>query len=139
MRDAPAIILHVAHPHPIPWSTIIERAAELLHLPLCPYSEWLAKLHMSSGEHSAEQAVDLEKRNPALRLRGFFFFPSSSTGGDVYGMGASRDDSRGTEAMGVKCLDLTNALRLSTTLREKCVPLDASQVEKWFIGWGLVM
>lgn len=138
MRDAPTEVLHVAHPHPIKWSTIIERAAELLRLHLVPYSEWLSKLHMSSGEHGApEQAVDLETRNPALRLREFFTSTSSATS-DAYGVGA-KAESRDAEAMGLKRLDLTNALHLSSTLRDKCVPLDSSHVNKWLIGWGLIM
>ncbi|KAM5543804.1 hypothetical protein V8D89_002421 [Ganoderma adspersum] len=71
MRKSTARTLHLVHPRPVPWKTIIAPIAEELGVLLVPYSEWLTGLEQCAAEGSAGE-VDAMRANPALRLLDFF-------------------------------------------------------------------
>lgn len=70
-------MLHLVHPQPVPWSTIIASFASELGLPRAPYAVWLAALEAahaelySGSELSTKVIAEAHATNPALRLRPF--------------------------------------------------------------------
>ncbi|OBZ76703.1 Linear gramicidin synthase subunit D [Grifola frondosa] len=69
MRNSPYSILHLVHPNPVPWSSIIKMIAEDLSVPVVPYEEWLSAL-----KNSLQEGLEVEQmqENPALRLLDFY-------------------------------------------------------------------
>ncbi len=77
MRNSTSPILHLVHPRPVSWHTLIAPIAEELRVSLVSYSTWFAALERSAAapEGSAADAefdVDAMRANPALRLLEFF-------------------------------------------------------------------
>jgi hypothetical protein len=69
MRQSETLVLHLVHPNPVPWSTVLEPISEALGMPLVPYSVWLSALKACSlGKHSGPASA----HNPALHLLDFF-------------------------------------------------------------------
>ena len=66
MRHSVRPVLHLVHPQPTPWRTILLSLAEEIGVPLVPYKTWLAALELHAED---EQAICT---NPALRLLPFF-------------------------------------------------------------------
>ncbi|EIN04867.1 acetyl-CoA synthetase-like protein [Punctularia strigosozonata HHB-11173 SS5] len=62
MRKASPGVLHLAHPHPIPASSVFRAFADSLRLDMVPYDEWLGKL----------QGATDPSTTPALMLLDFF-------------------------------------------------------------------
>ncbi len=135
MCDAPNQVLHIAHPNPVPWSTIVNPVSEALHLPLVSYSQWLSKLESGEGNGGAGKGVEDGEVNPALQLQEFFRSFSSSTV-DSGENGTSETSSSG-EAMGMKQLCTREAVKLSPSLRN-CEPLGFSETKKWLSSWKLI-
>lgn len=129
MRNSPEPILHLVHPHSVPWSTIIRAFAHELHLPLVPYPEWLSTLQAKSqlpndkpaSEQEDEGEMDLEalRTNPALRLLSFF---------------RSADMRPGLEAIGLARLEVRKALEASSTL-EGIAQVGEENVRMWVAAW----
>ncbi|KAI0700690.1 acetyl-CoA synthetase-like protein [Cerioporus squamosus] len=67
MRNSTSPVLHLVHPRPVSWHTIMASIAEQLRVPLVSYSTWLSAL-----ERSAAASEDAMRENPALRLLDFF-------------------------------------------------------------------
>lgn len=126
MRNSHYPVLHLAHPRPVSWSTIIKPLARALSLPLVPYTEWVLKLEESLGGSAHDDARDEVERmkvNPALRILDFF------RGGMLAG-----DASR--EAMGMPELSLERAVEEAEALGERALPqLGEKDALSWLAYW----
>lgn len=137
-----SLVLHVAHPHPVAWSTLFTAASHALDgIPLVPYTEWLARLTQSARAEGldAEASVQLVARSPALRILDFFQEAGqfADVDADADGAGAGAGSAReGREAMGTRRLALDRACRASPTLSAlKRTPLNAENVRSWIAYW----
>ncbi|KLO13764.1 acetyl-CoA synthetase-like protein [Schizopora paradoxa] len=133
MRDAEYQVLHISHPNPTKWSTIVKHASQLLDIPTVSFDDWLSNLDTVPCPASAACAEDLEQmstKNPALQLRGFLqsLAPSSDP--------AAESDPV-EEAFGAKRLSLEKSAMASPTLRNRCPPLSFSDVRNWLLCLGL--
>lgn len=130
-------VLHLAHPHPVAWSTLFTAASHALDgIPLVPYTEWFARLTQSARAEGldAEASVQLVARSPALRILDFFQEAGhfADAGADA-GAGSARE---GREAMGTRRLAFDRACRASPTLSGlKSAPLNAENVRSWIAYW----
>ena len=122
MRDSPESFLHLVHPRPVPWHTLIAPIATALHCPLVPYDEWLAKLEASVNAGSANE-IDTMASNPALRILSFFQ-------GEIIGKTASPD----REPMGLVKLSTAKSTQTSKALAS-LPALDAERALSWVAGW----
>ncbi len=69
MRKSPAgSILHLVHPRPVPWRTIVAPIAEELGVPMVPFGTWLAALEQLASRKGAQ----VVEQNPAVLLLTFF-------------------------------------------------------------------
>ncbi|EPQ49802.1 hypothetical protein GLOTRDRAFT_141659 [Gloeophyllum trabeum ATCC 11539] len=124
MRRSSAPILHLAHPKPVPWSTVLKPLSEKMGVPLVPYSDWLAKLEATISSH-AHVAVAQATGNPALRNMDFF-------------RGAEKTSTdRELEAMGFPRLVVEVAKREAPSL-QKVTALGADDVDRWLSYWRAV-
>ncbi|KAI0350279.1 acetyl-CoA synthetase-like protein [Trametes cingulata] len=118
MRHAREPFVHLVHPHPAPWHTIVTPIAEKLGVPLVSYAAWLAALEESVSKDDANEA-DLMQDNPALRLLSFY---------------KKLKISPEREPLAMVYLSTENAVRASETLAH-LPELDASRAESWFSAW----
>ena len=118
MRNSPYPTLHIAHPHPVPWTDLFRPLAEQLGVPLVPYAKWLEALQ--SSLQSGEDEVELQRKNPALRLFGFFT-GSHARLSDEY------------EPIGLAKLSIAKALAVAPTLEIR--PLNEQDVKTWINAW----
>ena len=65
VRNSSEPVLHLVHPRPQPWHTVIIPLAMELDVPLVPYSTWVAALQDDAEDTSLPRAEHI-KRNPAL-------------------------------------------------------------------------
>ncbi|KAF8520979.1 acetyl-CoA synthetase-like protein [Gautieria morchelliformis] len=118
MRNVDHGHLHLVHPKPVEWSDIFMTAANILQLPLIPYTEWLSRLealHRSGTDH-----ID---SNPALRLLDFF-----RTGSELL------PDGSGRYQRFTPSLQSSYACQVSATLANvDC--LDKQCIEQWVGYW----
>ncbi len=120
MKDAQDVrYLHLAHPHPVDWSTIANPIATELDLPLVPYTEWLSMLTKSGKGLESKLEQEVVKVNSALKLLDFFTQISLEP------------DSR---EMAIPRPDLSQARSNSSALDE-LKPLSADIVLKWISYW----
>ncbi len=68
MRKSAGSILHLVHPRPVPWRTIVAPIAEELGVPMVPFGTWLAALEQLASRKGAE----VVEQNPALLLLTLF-------------------------------------------------------------------
>ena len=121
MRNSSYPVLHLAHPRPVAWNTILSTVSHALDLPLVPYSEWIQTLKKSREGLSAQQETDAYQANPALKLLDFF------TSANVNALG---------EALGVPNMDLTKAVKAAPALSEDNLPqLNEVNVSRWLAYW----
>ncbi|PSR76147.1 hypothetical protein PHLCEN_2v8645 [Hermanssonia centrifuga] len=111
--------LHLAHPHPVNWSTIANPIATELDLPLVPYTEWLSLLTKSRKGLESKIEQEVVKVNSALKLLDFFTQISLAP--------ESRE-------MAMPRLDLSQARSNSPALNE-VKPLSADIALKWISYW----
>ena len=89
MRNAPGPLshLHLVHPRPVPFRTLVAPIAAALAVPLVPYAAWLRALEASLAPQAAdadsEHEVDAMRANPALRLLDFFRAQTAEAEGRV--------------------------------------------------------
>ena len=120
MRNSPAPILHLVHPRPVPWHTLVAPIAEEFGVPLVPYATWLAALEKCAGESSGERDVDAMRGNPALRLLDFF---------------RNRIEERdGREPLGMPYLATDKARNVSETLA-KMSEIGEAEARQWIKAW----
>jgi len=119
--------IHIVHPRPTLWNTIMEPAAKSLGVPLVPYAEWLARLeHLTS--HLFSSSGD-NTRVLALQLL------------DFYRLGMKNVlRQKGTESMGLLPVVVSEkGLQTSATLKGEMVQsLGAGDVQKWLDYWRTV-
>ncbi|KAF8576894.1 acetyl-CoA synthetase-like protein [Ramaria rubella] len=121
LRHTSSQFVHLVHPRPVPWTSVIQHVADNLHVPVIPYEEWLSRLKVSP------RTDDALHRNPALHLIDFYQF--STTPKDF-----ARLSSR--EAMGVAMFET----KISATEAPSLAParlwqLGKCDVNKWIGYW----
>lgn len=119
--------LHLTHPRPVPWSSIIEVFSRELNIPVIAYPDWLRLLEDSAaGMNNATQAeVDsILRQNPALKLL------------DLFRSAEQAMVSPDREAMGLAKFDLTEALKAARSLND-LRQLDNGDAQRWLAYWGL--
>lgn len=119
MLDSDIPILHLSHPIPTSWMTIIDALSSSLVIPTVPFARWMELL-----EQSAEDSAGGELDNPALRIINFF-----RVGHQDLMRGSTR------QAMGLPVLGLDSAKSVSPTLRGDMPALDATDVDLWLASW----
>ncbi|KAF7798266.1 hypothetical protein EIP86_009483 [Pleurotus ostreatoroseus] len=89
LRDCKEPVLHLAHPSPVPWTTVIKPIAADLGVALVSYTIWLAALE---DQLSVDDTSSMDKMRviPALRL--LDHFRSHNTGPSKDSMGEVRMD-----------------------------------------------
>ncbi|KAF8578531.1 acetyl-CoA synthetase-like protein [Ramaria rubella] len=116
-RSSRSQYLHLTHPHPVPWTTVFNVFASMLHVPLVPWDEWVKRL---------ETDTTGPEGNPALHLLNLF-------------LRASPKATEGREALGPPLLDLTEALKGSPTLANPSLPrISKADAEGWVKYWKSV-
>ena len=126
MRNAPGPLsyLHLVHPRPVPFRTLIAPIAAALSVPLVPYATWLRALEASLADDS-DSEVDAMRANPALRLLDFFRAQTAEIEGRM---------PEGKEPMGVVQLATNVGERTSAELA-RIPPLDAETSMAWVAAW----
>lgn len=125
MRTSPSPFVHLVHPKPVPFSTIIAPIAKSLGVPTVPYADWLASLEKALEDSSAS-AVEAARETPALRLI------------DFYRVAGSREDPA-KEAFTYTRLEVKEAVRASKTLGNPDLPtLGSTDAERWLNYWRRV-
>ncbi|KAI0350281.1 acetyl-CoA synthetase-like protein [Trametes cingulata] len=119
MRHSPESFVHLVHPHPVSWHTIIAPIAEELRVPLVSFAEWLSALEQSKLSHGDANEVELMKENPVLRLLPFY---------------RGLKHSPGREPLGMVYLSTEKSVRVSETLAH-LPELDASRARAWLAAW----
>ena len=126
MRNSNVDYLHLAHPRPVPWASVMGYVADELGLKTLPFDRWLEMLVKSGEGHSADSEVELMKRNPALKILDFF-------------LGAKAVPEYNMEAMGLPALSVTEAERVAPSLSPAHLPqLSADDARKWLSYWRSV-
>ncbi|KAI0332192.1 acetyl-CoA synthetase-like protein [Cubamyces sp. BRFM 1775] len=119
MRKSPEPIVHLVHPRPVPWRTVIAPIAAELQVPLVPYETWLSALEASTRGMADATEVELMKANPALRIVDFF---------------RHLKQSPDHEPLGMVYLSSEKATKVSGTLT-RMPALDAGRARKWLAAW----
>ncbi|KAH8110852.1 acetyl-CoA synthetase-like protein [Phellopilus nigrolimitatus] len=131
MLHARDFMLHLVHPRPVPWSTIIASFASELGLPRAPYAVWLAALEAahaelySGSEPSAKVLAEAHATNPALRLRPFLHAAVTHV---------ARVKAENVEPLGITRLRCERAEAASATLRG-APEMGAANVKTWVENW----
>jgi hypothetical protein len=110
--------LHLAHPRPVSWASVLAVVARELGLLLVSYDEWLRRLE-ASVKDPVRSEVEHMRTNPALRLLPFF---------------RSARAGPGREAMGLPLLDTRLAQEAAPALRA-VLPLGEADVQNWLQFW----
>lgn len=119
MRHSPEPFVHLVHPRPTPWHTIMAPIASDFNVPLVPYEHWLTALETSVVPGSAAE-VDAMKVNVALRLLPFFK--------------SQKNNPSEREPMGLVYLSTEKAKTISESL--SCLPeLNAERATRWVAAW----
>lgn len=118
LANSPSPVVHLVHPSPVPWSTVIKPIAETLGVSTVPFAEWLKKLEAASTTTSVEAA----REHPALRVIDFYRLMTPSESSDA-------------EAFTKTKLDTTVAVKTSSTMTKELPVLDATLVKKWVDYW----
>ena len=120
MRHSSEPIVHLVHPRPVSWSTILEPIAKELNVPLVPYAKWLSALEGSVEQGSAEE-VEAMRLNPALRLLEFYKAQATTMTPD-------------REAMGLVFISTDKAVQVSESLA-RLPQLDGERARMWLAAW----
>jgi len=121
MRNSEEQYLHLVHPNPVSWTSMIQEFSKALNLPVVSYGDWLSALEDSLSKSSDDEAV-LMQRIPALRLLEFFRH-------------VKIDDPK-KEPLGVSRLSTEKAVKVSSRLRDPSLPqVGGRDVRKWVSSW----
>ncbi|PSS15405.1 hypothetical protein PHLCEN_2v3281 [Hermanssonia centrifuga] len=118
MRNTHEEVLHLVHPHPIPWRTFMDPISTLLRVPLVPYATWLAKLE-AAALYAQDRRIDEMQGMHALRLLDFF---------------RNVDQSDRKEPLGVARLSVAKALLEAPSLSIMS-GLDTGWAARWIKSW----
>lgn len=130
-RHAPTeAVVHLYHPRPVPWTTIIRSAADALMpltndsaLPLVSWAEWLAKLESYGSEDV--------KRIPGLKLLPFY---RGLARGDAQARSLAEHEASQREAVGFVTIATGKMQALSPTLHDMN-PMDPEDPKRWVAYW----
>lgn len=115
--------LHLLHPRPVSWASIMEPLAKVLGLGIVPFEEWVNRLEKSGEDLTADKEVEVMRQNPALKIIGTF-------------IRAKLAPPMCREAMGIPHLDSTQAQRVSSSLAPERLPeLTVSDALRWVEYW----
>lgn len=133
MRKSPASYLHLMHPKPVTWASVIQPIATSLDVPIVSYSDWLEKLNLvvKEREESSTTADQLEaaRENPALRLIDFYRRSNATDHHDC------RKDAEAEAFVKVR-LDMTITKKVIATLGDPNLPtLGAEDAQRWLEYW----
>lgn len=126
--------LHIVHPRPVRWSTVIEPIAQQLGVPLVPYDEWFSRLESSANDYESHSNPRSKAPNKyggelsALRLVDFYRLGSSE----------SKERSRsGMESMGliVKVATQKGANASPSLTPGACPQISLEDIERWMEYW----
>ena len=120
-------VLHVKHPRPTPWNSLISSFAQEFGIPTSSYSDWFAALEESYTAlySSSPDAPTIERElrdNPALRLLAFFR------------SGCKHDDNGDLEPIGITKISCTKATKISEALNSAEM-LTGDHVRRWIGTW----
>lgn len=122
MAEANAPYLHLVHPRPVKWSTIMEPMAKTLDLPIVSYDEWVTRLEKSGDGLTADEEVEVMRLNPALKVIDTFI--------------QGRATTSSPEAMGLPQLAVTQAEKVSPSLAAERLPqLTVQDALRWVAYW----
>ena len=117
--------LHLVHPRPVPWTSIVSPIAEHMKLDVIPYDDWVDKLAHSGEGLNADSEVEAMKVNPALKIMDFFVGAKSGSG-----------QSSNPEALDFPALSVAEAERVAPSLSAENLPqLSAKDALKWVAYW----
>ena len=117
--------LHLLHPRPVAWNSMMEPLAKLLGLHVVPFDEWVERLEKSGEGLDANEEVAMMQKNPALKIIGTFI--------------RAKSRQAGREALGLPQLDTTQAQKVAPSLvPEKLPPLSVDDAVRW-IEFGRAM
>jgi hypothetical protein len=122
MRDSPTQILHLAHPSPVPWNSLIKPTADILSVPLVYYHDWVSRL-----ERIDDNDNDSNESPSALRLLDFF----QRTNLD----GSSESPCVSSEIMGLPRLSMKRSIEYLPRLSE--MRGIVGEVGKWLKYWNM--
>jgi hypothetical protein len=116
--------LHLIHPRPTTWNTIMEPLASLLEVPLVPYAEWFARLKSTAEFAHQEPGVKMEGGGAtALKLLDYFQFGlKPAPNAESMGLLPRAASQKGFHAS-------------KTLMDEGASPIDSTDVEKWVKYW----
>ncbi|KAJ7572119.1 hypothetical protein C8J56DRAFT_993487 [Mycena floridula] len=123
-QDAQHDTVHIVHPQPTTWNSLMAPMARSLNVLLVPYEDWFARLEdRAKTSFSLDQTTDI----PALKLLDFFR-PGPKTIQPTH------------ESMGLMpVVESSKGLDCSLTLRDPGLgPIDAEEVGKWISYWRSV-
>ena len=115
MRNSPHSVLHLIHPKPVPWNSLIRPIAEELQVPLVPYQEWLNALQ---AEIHDTLEIDQLRQNPALRLVEFY---------------KHAPVNKDREPLGIARLSFEKALEVAPALNMS--QLGVEHARRWVAAW----
>ena len=126
MLDVQSDVLHLVHPKPTPWSSIIKAFSRELGLPTSSFSEWLERLENAytnmQNESSDAAAVERYLReNPALSLINYFRNKKQANGPFA-------------ESFRIAEIGNNNAVEASQALRE-AEAINDDSVRRWVSYW----
>ncbi|KIJ41538.1 hypothetical protein M422DRAFT_105007, partial [Sphaerobolus stellatus SS14] len=126
MQGTPRHTLHLIHPHPVEWSTIMGQITNILQVSLVPYVEWFARLDHASRHVDDDKKSKCQKEgHAALKLIEF------------YKLGL-KNDTRNAESMGLMpSVVADKALKASKTLQDgELLPfIGQEDVRRWIDYW----
>ncbi|PIL33563.1 hypothetical protein GSI_04186 [Ganoderma sinense ZZ0214-1] len=124
MRHSLDPIIHLVHPRPVPWDTIMVPIARELNVPLVPYTAWLSALEGSiASERGSTKEVQAMRLNRALRLLPLFKDHCKKM---------ERMPER--DAIGFVFLGMDKAMRVSKSLAS-LPQLDGERAMLWLAAW----
>lgn len=132
MRASDWPYMHLVHPKPVQWSSVIKPIAEALNVPLIPLEEWAKRLQRVQEESANDgSAVEAAAANPALKLVDFYV--GAAAAGKNY-VRRFTDDGMELEIFAASRLETKETVRVSKTMAE-LPTLGDDDVERWLGYW----
>ncbi|PCH33723.1 hypothetical protein WOLCODRAFT_94052 [Wolfiporia cocos MD-104 SS10] len=126
MRCVENDTVHLVHPTPVAWATIMEPLAEMMHVPLAPFAEWLARLERTA-DIEADNQGSAKHGNDKAAVKLLMFFR------EIHKRHAQ---SSSKESMGfLPQVAVEKGVRASRTLSDGIPSLGAQDVAKWLAYW----
>lgn len=121
-RNASAHILHLVHPSPTTWRTVIQPISDTIGVPLVPYPQYLKALELLLFQSNTE--LDALRRTPALKILPFF---------QRWGRVQITTSGHGVEAFGMANLSVEEACQNSQVKQTPLLGKDDAL--SWLAYW----